>query len=185
MDSADMTRLLQQWHSGDPRAMEQLSPVVYQTLKQLARAQMRNERENHTLQPTALVNEAYLKLIDQEFSFADRAHFRGLAARIMRHVLIDHARARRSEKRGNGVESVTMIESQLGGSERAIDMVELDDALKKLAEFDPRKAKVIELSFFGGLTYDEIAEALGVSVNTVDRDLSRGKAWLYREFNQR
>jgi RNA polymerase sigma factor (TIGR02999 family) len=183
MDALEITQLLQASRSGEPLAFEQLTPVIYKTLKELAGAQMRRERADHTLQATALVNEAYLKLLEQDISWQDRAHFRGVAARIMRNVLIDHARAANSQKRGRDIDKVTILESRIGDNNQMIDLLELDEILTRLAEFDERKAKVIELSFFGGLSYEEIAEVLDISVNTVDRDLRRGKSWLQRELN--
>ncbi len=183
MDALEITQLLQASRSGEQLAFEQLTPVIYKTLKDLAGAQMRKERADHTLQATALVNEAYLKLLEQDISWKDRAHFRGVAARIMRHVLIDHARAANSQKRGRDMDKVTILESRMGDNNQAIDLLELDEVLSRLAQFDERKARVIELSFFGGLSYEEIAEVLDISVNTVDRDLRRGKSWLQRELS--
>ena len=176
-----MTQLLKEHQNGNALAVDKLSPFIYSTLKELAAQQMRKERQDHTLQATALVNEAYLKLIDQDMSWNDRAHFRGVAATIMRHVLIDHARSKKSVKRGGEAQQVTLMESQLGGNDEGFDVLDLDRAISHLEEFDKRKAKVIELSFFGGLTYDEISAILNISSNTVDRDLRMGKAWLYRE----
>ena len=184
MDTAEITQLLQASRAGEQLAFEQLTPVIYKTLKDLANAQMRKERFDHTLQATALVNEAYLKLLEQDISWQDRAHFRSVSAKIMRHVLIDHARAANSLKRGREVDKVTILESRMGSQDQGIDLLELDEILQRLEAFDERKARVIELSFFGGLTYPEIAEVLGVSENTVDRDLRRGKAWLQRELGQ-
>lgn len=182
-EELEITSLLEAWRSGDKQALDQLFSLVYASLKDIADRHMRKERSDHTLQATVLINEAYMQMINSDISFNDQAHFRGVAARVMRNVLIDHARAKRSQKRGGNLGRVTLVDNQMG-AELSPDVMDLDDALKKLAEFDERKAKAIELSFFGGLTYDEIAEVLGVSAATVDRELRMGKAWLTREFTE-
>jgi len=180
-DQHTVTQLLQNWQTGNADAMDKLTPLLYDTLKQMANNYMGRENAGHTLQATALVNEAYLQLVDTDQTWANRAHFLGVAARIMRHVLIDHARAQKREKRGGDATRVTLIESRLFGAGTEPDVLALDEVLSKLEDFDERKAKVIELSFFGGLTYDEIAEVLSISAATVDRELRIGKAWLCRE----
>ena len=180
-DQHTVTQLLQNWKSGNADAMDKLTPLLYDTLKQMAGKYMRQENAGHTLQATALVNEAYLQLYDSDQGWANRAHFLGVAARIMRHVLIDHARANKRNKRGGDATHVTLIESRLFGGGAEPDLLALDEVLGKLEEFDERKARVIELSFFGGLTYDEIAEVLTISPATVDRELRIGKAWLCKE----
>jgi len=182
-DETQITSLLQQWRSGDEKAIDQLFTLVYASLKDIADRHMRKERSDHTLQATVLVNEAYLQMVKSQLVYNDQAHFKSVAARVMRNILIDHARAKRSQKRGGDLGRITLLESQIG-EEQAPDVMDLDNALNRLAEFDERKAKVIELSFFGGLTYDEIAEVLETSPATVDRDLRMGKAWLAREFNE-
>lgn len=180
-DQHTVTQLLQNWQAGQSSAIDQLTPLLYDTLKQMAGKYMGKENAGHTLQATALVNEAYLQLIDANQTWANRAHFLGVAARIMRHVLIDHARAQKRDKRGGDATHVTLMESRLFGGGTEPDILALDEVLQKLEEFDERKAKVIELSFFGGLSYDEIAEVLTISSATVDRELRFGKAWLCRE----
>lgn len=179
-DPSQVTRLLGQWCSGDPKAIDELLPLVQGSLHQLAARYMRGEHAGHTLQATALVNEAFLRLIEVDVSWQSRAHFIAIAANTMRRILVDHARAARREKRGGDAERVTLYETRIG-AEAGPDILELEDALTGLAEVDARKAQIIELSFFGGLTYGEIAEVLGVSEATVDRELRFAKAWLYRE----
>lgn len=181
-EDAQITSLLAQLREGDTKALDELFSLVYASLNDIANRHMRKERSDHTLQATVLVNEAYMQMVKSDLAWNDQAHFRSVAARVMRNILIDHARAKRSQKRGGDLHRVTLLESQMG-DELTPDVMDLDDALKKLAEFDERKAKVIELSFFGGLTYDEIAEVLGTSAATVDRDLRMAKAWLARELN--
>lgn len=178
----EITSLLSQLRSGDTQALDKLFPLVYAALGDIANRHMRRERVDHTLQATVLVNEAYLQMVKSELTWNDQAHFRSVAARVIRNILIDHARAKRSQKRGGDLHRVTLLESQLGDTQTP-DVMDLDEALKRLAEFDERKAKVIELSFFGGLTYDEISEVLEISAATVDRDLRMAKAWLGRELS--
>ena len=162
--------------------MDRLFALLYTPLKDIAKMHMRRERSGHTLQTTVLVNEAYMQLAISGMSWNDQAHFRSAAARVMRNILTDHARSKRSQKRGGDLGRVTLMESRLGGTD-APDLLDLDEAIKRLAEFDERKAHVVELSFFGGLTYDEIAAVLNISTATVDRELRMGKAWLAREFS--
>ncbi len=178
----DVTRLLERWSAGDSEALEELLPVVYAELRRLALSLMRRQPVGHTLQPTALVSEVYLRLADrQQLSFENRAAFLGLAAQVMRRVLVDHARARSAEKRGGDAVKVTIVEGMFGTTERPADVVELDAALEALAKVDPRKSRIVELKYFGGLKGEEIAEALGIGTATVTRELRLAEAWLHRE----
>ncbi|HEV2799750.1 MAG TPA: sigma-70 family RNA polymerase sigma factor [Pyrinomonadaceae bacterium] len=178
----DVTALLLDWSAGDPEAPARLMPLVYDELRRLARAYLRDERTGHTLQPTALVNEAYLRIIDQRrVSIENRAQFFGLAATLMRHILVDHARARAAGKRGGSQHVLSLDEARVAVEERAAELVALDEALKSLAEIDPRKSRVVEMRFFGGLSVEETARALGVSDKTVMRDWRIAKMWLHRE----
>jgi RNA polymerase sigma factor (TIGR02999 family) len=177
--------LLVRWGQGDAQALEQLIPAVETELRRIADWYMRRERRDHTLQATALVNEAYLRLVDvQRIEWRDRAHFLAMAARVMRRVLVDHARARNSRKRGGSWVAVTLAEESGGTSARARDLIALDDALDALAAVDERKGRVIELRFFGGLSVEETASVLNVSTHTVLRDWSMAKAWLARELGK-
>ena len=182
MSDGEITKLLQTWSAGDPAAAEQLLPLVYDELRHIAARQLRQERGGHTLQATAVVNEAYLRLQGHEgFQWPSRAHFFAFAAHLIRRVLVDHARHRNRAKRGGGLERVTLAEAEDLALERAPDLVALDEALTRLEALDPRKAAVVELRFFGGLTTDEIAQHLSVSPETVGREWRRAKAWLYKE----
>ena len=177
----DITGLLVAWGDGDRAALDQLMPLVNAELRRLARGYMRGERPGHTLQTTALVNEAYLKLVGQRrVRWQNRAHFLAIAAQQMRRILVDHARRRKYQKRGGGALQVTLGEAEGIADERAPNLVALDEALAALAEVDPRRARVVELKFFGGLTTEEAAEALGVSDTTVERDWTVAKAWLHK-----
>ena len=177
----EVTHLLIKWHDGERAALDELTPIVYTELRRLAASYMRRERPEHTLQPTALIHEAYMRLVDQSLPvFDSRTHFFGVAARIMRQVLVDFSRARRSAKRGSGLKT-PLDEAVRLSTEPAVDVVDLHDALERLAAFDPRKAKVIELRYFGGLTRDEVADTLHLTLGTVKRDLMLGEAWLRRE----
>jgi RNA polymerase sigma factor (TIGR02999 family) len=178
----DITLLLNRAREGDKPAMDEAFALLYPVLKGIAQRKMARERQDHTLDATSLLNEAYLQLYNAKLDWGDRAHFSNVAARVMRNVLIDHARSKRSQKRGGDMGRVTLMESQLGAADNP-DVLDLDEALKHLGEFDERKAKVIELHFFGGLSYREIAEALEISPATVDRELRMGKAWLTRELS--
>lgn len=183
--NAQVTDLLLAWRRGDEAAFESLIRVVHAELRRIARRQMRHERVGHTLQPTALVNEVYLKLINiGRVQWQDRTHFFAMSSRLMRRVLVDGARARRSQKRGAGAHDVTLIEGQVGAPERPADVVALDEALDVLAAIDQRKVQVVEMRFFGGLSIDETAEALGVSARTVKRDWMMAKVWLARELKR-
>lgn len=177
-----VARLLAEYRSGNRQALEELLPVVYDELRRIARSQLRREREGHTLQPTALVHEAYVRLAQSEgASVEDRAHFFGIAARLMRQVLVDHARAHGREKRGGGLARVTLKDDVLGAQERDLDLIALDTALDALAAQDEGLCRVVELRYFGGLSIEETAEALGVSAATVKRDWAVAKGFLRRE----
>lgn len=179
--SESITLLLREWRDGDVEAMNRLVPLVYEELRGLARRELRRDRPGHSLQPTELVHEAYERLVDLELSWQNRVHFYHMAARTMRRVLVDHARARRAEKRGGGAVMLTLDEIHGLGDQPASDVLDVADALERLAQVDGRLSRVVELYYFGGLTYPEIAEALGISKATVDRDLRFGRAWLRRE----
>jgi RNA polymerase sigma factor (TIGR02999 family) len=181
----EVTQLLVAWGNGDQAALEQLTPLIYSELHQMAHRQLGRERRGHTLQTTALVHEAYLRLIDQnEVRWQNRAHFFAIAAQMMRRILVDYARARNVAKRGGGARQVSLDEALEVSDERAADVIALDEALAALAELDPRKSRIIELRFFGGLSIEETAEVLGVSPGTVMRDWTFAKAWLQREINR-
>lgn len=180
-DNKEITRLLIAWQAGDVQALESLGPYIEAELRRLARRQMRRERPGHTLQPTALVHEAYLRLVGADVSWQSRAHFLAFAARLMRRILVDHARRRDSARRGGPLRAATLDESLLPGAEKAPAIVELDEALDRLARFDARMSRGIELLFFGGLTPEEAAEALGISRSTLFEDLRLAKAWLKNE----
>jgi RNA polymerase sigma factor (TIGR02999 family) len=179
----EVTRLLLDLQRGDAEASGQLVPLVYAELHGLAVHYMRNERGDHTLQPTALVHEAYLRLVDQRaVSWQNRSHFFGIASQAMRRILVDHARRKRASKREGG-ERITLDESVAEAPERPVDLIALDDALCKLAALDPRQARVVELRFFGGLDIEQTAESLGISPATVKRDWTFARAFLQREMD--
>ena len=181
-DPGSVTGLLLAWGKGDEAAFDRLVPLVERELHRIAKRCMAGERAGHSLQATALVNEAYLRLIDvQQIKWQDRAHFLAMSARLMRRILVDWARSKQYQKRGGGAVQVTMDEGLAVVGERGQDLVALDDALQALAKFDERKSKVIELRFFGGLSVEETAEVLKISVDTVMRDWKLAKAWLLRE----
>ncbi len=175
-----VTTLLHDWRSGDADALERLTPLVYEELRRLAARHLRSERSGHTLQATALVNEAFANLAEANVPVADRAHFFALAARMMRRILTDYGRRRASQKRGGGQRALTLHEDRVSTAAE-IDIVELDDALERLAEFDARKSDVLVLHYFGGMSYEETGQALDISAATVDRDLRLAKAWLANE----
>ena len=176
----EVTQLLVDWGNGDKAALDRLTPLVHEELHRLAHRHMRLERPNHTLQTTALVNEAYVRLVDQRnLRWKNRAHFFSIASRLMRRILVDLARAHCGPKRGGGALQVSLDEAAIVSRERAGELVALDEALTRLAEMDERKSKVVELRFFGGMTVDETSEALGVSPITIKRDWESAKAWLY------
>src|SRR5271166_5984015 len=177
----EVSELLRAWSDGDRVALDSLTPLVYRELHRLARRYMRGERPGHSLQTIALVNEAYMRLVDYKgMQWQNRAHFFAVSAQLMRRILVDHAR-RHNLKRGGGVQHVSLDHTAIVGSERAADMVALDDALNLLGTLDPRKVQVVEMRFFGGLSVEETAGVLKVSPVTVMRDWSTAKAWLYRE----
>ena len=182
--SADqVTQLLIDWSKGDRAALDQLMPLVHAELRRLAAHYMRRERPGHTLQTSALVNEAYLRLIDQKsVNWQSRAHFFGIAAQLIRQILIDHARKRQSAKRG-GAQRVSLDETAVVSRERSVELLALDEALDRLAAFDPRKARIVELRFFGGLNLDETAEVMGISSPTVQREWRSAKAWLHHSLS--
>src|SRR6476469_4327488 len=179
-----VTELLEQWSQGDDAALAELTPLVYEELRRLAHRQMGGERPDHTLQTTALVNEAYLRLADQtKPRWQNRAHFFAVAARAMRQILVNYAKSYRSQKRGGGALKVELDETALVSQGQSREIVELHEALEQLAALDARKAEVVELKYFGGLNYDEIAEVLKISPVTVRRDWEFAKAWLYTELH--
>ena len=182
--SHEVTALLIDWSSGNKAALDRLMPLVDRELHRLAHHYMRQERLGHTLQTTALVNEAYLKLIDQrQVHWKNRAHFFALSAQLMRRILVDHARKRKYAKRGGDARRISFDEVMAVSPARSADLIALDDALEKLAAIDARKGKVVEMRFFGGLSVEETAEALSVSPLTVKRDWKMAKAWLYNSLN--
>lgn len=182
-DSHDVTQLLLKWSSGNQDAFSELLPLVYRELQKIAHRYLSRERSSNTLQTTALVHEAYLKLIDQNrVQWQNRAHFFGIAAQAMRRILVDNARQRLADKRGAGIEKVSIDEGQIDISdERAGSLIDLDEALQKLAAIDEQKSQLVELRYFGGLSIEETAEVLGVSIATVNRQWRLAKAWLYNE----
>jgi RNA polymerase sigma factor (TIGR02999 family) len=181
----EITQLLVAWNNGDAAALEQLTPLVHAELHRLAKRYMAGERQGHILQTTALVNEAWLRLIDwQNVEWQNRAHFFGLAAQVMRRILVDFARARHREKRGGDALQVSLSEAANVPQEKGADLVALDDALQALEKLDSRQARVVELRFFAGLSNEETAEVLKVSDGTVRRDWSLAEAWLYRELSK-
>jgi RNA polymerase sigma factor (TIGR02999 family) len=178
------TALLEAWGRGDQAAFTELVPLVHDELRRIARRHMRGERVEHTLQPSALVNEAYLRLLEvRRIQWQDRAHFFAMSARLMRRILVDSARARKVQKRGGTAEMVSLDEASIVAREPGLDLVALDDAIKALAAMDPRKGQVVELRFFGGLSIEETAEELHVSAGTVMRDWRLAKVWLLRELS--
>jgi RNA polymerase sigma factor (TIGR02999 family) len=175
-----VTRLLHQWRDGDKQALNDLMPMVHRQLHSLAARCLSAERANHTMRATALVNEAYLRLVTSDASFQDRVHFFAVSARILRHILVDYARTQQRQKRGAGVQMLSLDDALQVGETAASELVDLDEALTSLAEKDPRKSEVVELIYFGGLTYDEAAAALNISAVTVHRELRMAKAYLKR-----
>lgn len=184
-DRESVTRLLREWNSGNKTALDELMPVVYDQLHRLATNCLRSERPDHTLRATALVNEAYLRLVNVDVEWQDRVHFFALAARMLRRILVDHAKTNRRDKRGGGAEKIELDEAVMIGPQAGSGIIELDLAMQRLAEQDPRKSEIIELLCFGGLTYDEAAVALKISPATVHRELKMAKAFLHRELMQR
>lgn len=185
-NSPDVTQMLKEWGGGNAAVLDNLMPLVYDELRRQASRFLRKERPNHTLQTTALINEAYLKLIDQrDVRWQNRAHFFAIASVAMRRILVDYAKSRHREKRGGAGEDLPLEDAlQISSKEKSIDLVALDEALTKLAGFDPRQAKVVELRYFSGLSIDETAEVLGVSNATVRLDWNLAKAWLKKEITK-
>ena len=181
-----VTELLRRWRHGDSTALEELLPLVYNELRRIAEHQFRRERPNHTLQPTALVHEVYLKLVDQHsIEWQNRAQFFGVAAQLIRRILVDHVRNQRTAKRGAGTLTLTLDDAVSEPARQDIDLIKLDDALLSLSRKDEQQSRVVEMRFFGGLSIEETAEALGVSPSTVKRDWAAAKAWLYRDMSTR
>lgn len=185
--SQNVTELLHEWNSGNTEVAEALLPLIYDELHRRAAAYMRRERRNHTLQPTALVHEAYLKLVGQRnYNWNDRQHFFAIASQVMRRILVDHARSRKRQKRGGSNEDLPLEEALLAGAEEAdVDLLALDEAMSRLAKFDPQQEKLVELRYFGGMSLEEAAKALGISRATAARDWQVAKAWLHREMTRR
>ena len=178
--SGEVTRLLARWSGGDDAALNALSPLIYDELHRLAQSSFRGENPGHTLQPTAIVHEAFEKLVDADVSYADRGHFYALAARMMRRLLINHANEQRAQKRGGGIAPVTLDEGALGdmGNAGDVELIELGEAIAELEKVDERKSQLIELQYFVGLTFAEMSEMTGLSTSTLDRELRLARAWL-------
>jgi RNA polymerase sigma factor (TIGR02999 family) len=185
---SQVTKLLQDWRAGERSASDALLPLVYDELRRLAHHHLRNERPHHTLQSTALVNEAYLRLVGQNLpKWEGRAHFFAIAAQLMRQILVDYARRRRASKRGSGVCMLTLEDAEAlpQRKDKDVDVIALDDALNTLAELDPRQSRVVELRFFAGLSLEETSEVMGIATATVQRDWTAARAWLHREISRR
>jgi RNA polymerase sigma factor (TIGR02999 family) len=181
----ELTQLLLAWSQGDQAALDQLLPLVNAELRRLAAHYMRRERPGHTLQTSALVNEAYLRLIDQQqVHWQNRTHFFGIAAQLMRRILLDHARRHHQARRGGGLRLVPLDESVVAVGDRAAELIALDDALNALAALDPRKSRLVELRFFGGLSNEEVAEFMGLSLRTVEREWRKAKVWLHHAISK-
>ena len=181
--SKNVTQLLHAWGNGDEAARDELIPLVYDTLRRIARHQLRGERAGHTLETTALINEAYLKLVEQSVSWQSRAHFFGIAARLMRQLLVDYARARQRLKRGGDMQQISLTDAAGIAEDKAVDVLALDDALQILTEVDPQSSRIVELRFFGGLTIEETAQVMGISTPTVERGWRAARAWLQTELS--
>lgn len=180
----DVSQLLRAWNKGDRAAQDELMPLVYDELRRLARSYLRRERPDHTLQPTALVHEAYLKLVDQKsVNWQNRAHFFGIAALMMRRILVNYAEGRQAAKRGGSARRLSLSAIDRLAGKQELDLIALDDALKSLAEIDPQQSRIVELRYFGGLTIEEIAEVTGISVATVNREWNVARAYLRREIS--
>ena len=182
--SRDVTVLLHQWRSGDRQALDELMPLVYDELRRIAARCMSSERRDHTLRATALVNEAYMRLAAAEIEWQDRALFFAVAANVLRRILVEYARIHNRHKRGSGEKPISLDDALEVGHEACATILDLDEALNRLSELDSRKSDVVQLMYFGGMTYEEIAEALSISPATVHRELKLAKAWLYREMSQ-
>ncbi|MBV9082179.1 MAG: sigma-70 family RNA polymerase sigma factor [Acidobacteriaceae bacterium] len=184
VSSENLTQLLIDWSNGDTQALDKLTPLVYRDLRRLAQSYLRAESHNYTLQSTALVHEAYLRLIDQRnVRWQNRAHFFGISAQLIRRILVDHARARKAEKRGGSADVLQLDESIVAPDTQNVDLVVLDNCLRALAEIDAQQARVVELRYFAGLTVDETAEVMRISPRTVKREWRLAKAWLHRELS--
>lgn len=182
---SQVTQILRDWSDGDPGAPERLMPLVYEEMRRIARSFISKERPGHTLQPTALANEAYLRLVGQNsVSWQSRAHFYSIAASMMRRVLIDHARTRATEKRGGAAVRLSLEDVQVPVEERAAGLLAMDEALERLSQFNERGRRIVEMRFFAGMSDEEIAEVLGVSTRTVLRDWKAARLWLFRELSQ-
>ena len=181
----DLTGLLRKWGEGDPAALEALTPIVYAELRRMAHRQLARERNEHTLQSTALVNEAFLRLISgPDVAWQDRAHFFAVSSQLIRRILVDHARTREAAKRGSGATMVEFEEALIAGQPKAIELIALDDALEALAKLDPIQSKIVELRFFGGLSTEEIAHALKRSPRSIGRSWASARLWLLREMKR-
>jgi RNA polymerase sigma factor (TIGR02999 family) len=181
-----ITKLLQGWRGGDRAALDALVPVVYKELHRLAHCELRKERPDHTLQSTALVHEAYFRLVGQSLpQWESRTHFFAIAAQLMRQILVDYARRHRASKRGSGVCMLTLDDAVVLPQRKDVDVVAIDDALNTLAEVDPRQSRIVELRFFAGLSLQEISEVMGIATATVQRDWTAARAWLHREISRR
>jgi RNA polymerase sigma factor (TIGR02999 family) len=180
-----LTQLLHEWSSGDKRSQEALAAAIYQELRGLAQRYMRGERHDHTLQATALVHEAYLRLVDQKTEWKSRAHFFSIAARMMRRILVDHAKEHRAQKRGGGLPRVPLEEALTISAQPGGDLIALHEALASLEKVDPQRSQVVELRYFGGLSNEEVARVLGISPATVQRQWAGARAWLYHEMSHR
>jgi len=187
MDSpSQVTKLLQVWQAGDPKALDSLLPLVYDELRRLAHHHLKNERPEHTLQSTALVHEAYFRLVGQDLpTLEGRTHFFAIAAQLMRQILVDYARRHRASKRGSGVCMLTLDDAVALPQRKNVDVVALDDALQTLAQVDPRQSRVVELRFFAGLSLEETSKVMGIGTATVQRDWTAARAWLHREISRR
>jgi RNA polymerase sigma factor (TIGR02999 family) len=180
--NGDVTRLLSDWSNGDRHALDELLPLVYDELRHLANAYLKRERDGHTLQSTALVHEAFLRLVNQhDVQWQGRAHFFGIAAQMIRRILVDHARAQRAAKRGAGAVRIELGEELAVAQQRDLDLIALDDALERLATMDGRQSRIVELRFFAGLSVEDTADVMGISTATVKREWSSARAWLFRE----
>ncbi len=183
--SSNVTQLLADWRNGNNDALNQLMPLVYDELRDLAKRYMRRENSSHTLQTNALVNEAYLRLVNQQnVDWQNRAHFFAIAAQVMRHLLVDHARSKQYAKRGGGAVQVTLDEGLVVSDGNSVELLALHQALERLEKIDDRKSKIVELRYFGGLSTEEAAEVLGLSEITIKREWAKAKAWLFRELSQ-
>ena len=182
-ESHRVTELLVAWSKGDERALDALTPLVYDELRRLAHSYMRQERAGHTLQSTALVHEAFLRLVDQRVQWNSRAHFFGIAAQMMRRILVDHAKAQSTAKRGAGAVRIELEEGLATAPNRDVDLLALDEALERLTKVDPQRSRIVELRFFAGLSNEESAEVLGVSPATIQRQWAGARAWLFHELS--